>query len=143
MICSRFRHLNDSVQNLRTKGIQNAQKLQEIIEWFSANVRQILKFNKLFSLLMSCFFFTHVYSSIIELEDLIHGYDKDHVPIFICNLISNLYRICILVYLVKQTTDIGREAAGTALCVNEYCLLGEMSNSSAKFQHRVSLQKIS
>lgn len=56
MICSRFKHLNRTIKHLNQDIILNSYKLKLIIEWFSRNIEQMTKFNRIFSSVMCVFF---------------------------------------------------------------------------------------
>ncbi len=102
MICARFRHLNDTIKDMK----------------------QIPLFNEIFSLPMACFFFTHIFILIIGIEDMIYNYDKQPISVIVCNVVFDSYRILTLIYLVKQTSDITREASKTPKFLNQYRFSG-------------------
>ncbi len=124
MICARFRHLNDTIKDMSQNNSANIQEFKRIINWWEMNIKQIPLFNETFSLPMACFFFTHIFILIIGIEDMIYNYDKQPISVIVCNVVFDSYRILTLIYLVKQTSDITREASKTPKFQNQYRFSG-------------------
>jgi hypothetical protein len=124
MICARFRHLNDTIKNLSQNNSANIRELNKIINWWGMNIKQIALFNEIFSLPMACFFFTHVFILVIGIEFTIYYYDKQAISVIVCDVVLNSYRVLTLIYLVKQTSDITREASKTPKFLNQYRFSG-------------------
>ncbi len=124
MICARFRHLNDTIKNLSQNNSANIQELNKIINWWGMNIKQFPLFNEIFSLPMACFFLTHVFIVVIGIEFTIYYYDKQPISVIVCRAVFAVFRILTLIYLVKQTSDMTREASKTPKFLNQYRFFG-------------------
>jgi hypothetical protein len=122
MIFSRFKHLNRTIKHFNKDIVLNSYKLKLIIEWFSQNIEQMKKFNRIFSLVMSLYFFSEASRLLIAIEDLIFDYGKVQINISVCDLFFNIHKILVILYITKQINDISKEASKTSRLVNELCL---------------------
>ncbi len=142
MICSRFKHLNRTIKHLNQDIILNSYKLKLIIEWFSRNIEQMTKFNRIFSSVMCVFFLSEASSLLIAIEDLIFDYGKVPIKISVCDLFFNIHKILVILYLTKQISDISKEASKTSRLVNELCLskfIDEKVEQMEKFRIKVNI----
>jgi hypothetical protein len=55
MICTRFRHLNKTIENMSRNNLVNIENLKKLINCWGINIKQIALFNKIFSLPMAVF----------------------------------------------------------------------------------------
>jgi hypothetical protein len=100
---------------------QNVEELQEVIDWFNDNIKQMPTLNNVFSLPLSCFFFTYICGLVLAVEELIFYHNRQSIPILFVNIGFIIHKIGILIYIIKQTTDISREASKTCKLVDEFC----------------------
>jgi uncharacterized membrane protein len=124
MICARFRHLNDTIKNLSQNNSANIRELNKIIKWWGMNIKQVGLFNEIFSLPMACFFLTYVFILVLGIELIIINYDKQAISLVVCHVVFDSFKTLTLIYLVKQTTDITREASKTLKFLNQYRFSG-------------------
>jgi hypothetical protein len=128
---------SSKAENLKGNN-EDIEQLYAFIKWFNINMRQMTYFNKVFGLSMSNFFFVHSCGLMIALEDLIYKYEKQSLSLIICNIFFNVYRIAILVYIVKQIVDITREASKTYRYVNEFCQMKYIEGNNEEFKKEVN-----
>jgi hypothetical protein len=121
IICLKFRDLNSYIKVLIKGKERNVEELQEVIDWFNDNIKQMSTLNKVFSLPLSCFFFTYVCGLVLAVEEFIFYHNRQSIPILFVNIGFIIQKTGILIYIIKQTIDISREASKTSKLVDEFC----------------------
>lgn len=122
-ICSRFRHLNKTILLIDENNALNTDKLKKLICWFKINIKPMSKFNKIFSLPIAVLVLNKVYGLIIATEELIYNLNNGiHYKVFFFDIFFHVYRITLLIYIVKQVSDISREALKVHKNINGLCL---------------------
>ncbi len=145
MICSRFKHLNKMINLLKKDTILNTYKFKLIIEWYSRNIKQIIKYNTIFGLGLSGYYFAMTSRLMLSLEDLVFDYGKLPNKVFICDIFFTIHKILLLLYITKQISDISKETSKTSRFVNELCIIklingkGELVENLRKNVNIVSL----
>ncbi len=137
IICSHFVNLNEFIQHLKGESERKIEDLNKIIDWFGINLKQISIFSEIFSFPLSCFFFIYVCNLMIAIEYILFHYKVQTHPIQFMNFEFILYKIMVLIYIVKQTADISKEAAKTSRFFSEYCLTKCSENFEDIFHKKV------
>jgi hypothetical protein len=120
MICSRFRHLNKTIENLIEKKERTIKDLQAFVNWYSQNLKQMRLFNGIFSSIMPVYFLVYLYCQVVLIEDEIVLYTNDKETSKVHGLLFIVFNCCIFTYIVKQTNDTTKEASKTAEFFKEY-----------------------
>jgi hypothetical protein len=140
ILYSKFKHLNKTIKEFTKESSRNVEDLNEFIEWFGDNIYQVSKFNNIFSFSMAVFFCVQSCGLVLAMEDLFFMYNVKEYGIFAYNIYFNVYRIVMVIYIVKQTNDISLEASSTSKYLNEYCHSkdsGELELEKSPFQRKV------